>query len=126
MRTLPSRPGLRSATQKRLQGQTDAIVASSNPQEGAEKRYTNARKSRWFGEVLSKLKSMAGPGEPCMLCDGNEATEVEHYRPKSVFPDRALQWENLLWGDHRYSDYSEERRGVPAALGRFQRLIQMF
>ncbi|MCX6904068.1 MAG: hypothetical protein NTW03_11460 [Verrucomicrobia bacterium] len=98
MRILPRRPGLRSDTKKRLQRQTDAIVSSSNPQEAAEKRYANARKSRWFGEVLSKLKTMAGPGEPCMLCDANEATDVEHYRPKSVFPQRALQWENLFWG----------------------------
>jgi hypothetical protein len=33
-----------------------------------------------------------------MWCDANEATDVEHYRPKSIFPERALQWENLLWG----------------------------
>jgi len=33
-----------------------------------------------------------------MLCAANEATDVEHYRPKSVFPERAFQWENLLWG----------------------------
>jgi len=33
-----------------------------------------------------------------MLCDANEATDVEHYRPKSVFPERAFEWENLLWG----------------------------
>ena len=98
MRTLPGRPGLLSGTQKRLQTQTDAIVASSDPQKAAEKRYASARKSRWFGEVLSKLRTMAGPGEPCMFCDANEATDVEHYRPKSVFPERALQWDNLLWG----------------------------
>ena len=98
MRTLPGRPALRSQTQERLQRQTDAIAASPNPKEAAEKRYASARKTRWFREVISKLRAMAGPGEPCMLCDANEATDVEHYRPKSVFPERAFAWENLLWG----------------------------
>lgn len=98
MRTLRGRPALRPETQRRLQRHTDAIVASPHPKEAAEKRYASARKTQWFGEVLSKLRTMAGPGEPCMLCDANEATDVEHYRPKSVFPERAFQWENLLWG----------------------------
>ena len=32
-----------------------------------------------------------------MCCSGSEATQVEHYRPKAVYPDRTFQWENLLW-----------------------------
>jgi len=33
-----------------------------------------------------------------MFCDANEGTDVEHYRPKSIFPTLALAWNNLLWG----------------------------
>jgi uncharacterized protein (TIGR02646 family) len=40
---------------------------------------------------------MAGPGQRCMFCSGSEASDVEHYRPKAVFPEDAMTWENYLW-----------------------------
>jgi len=32
-----------------------------------------------------------------MYCDSNEASDVDHYRPKAVFPELAMTWENFLW-----------------------------
>ncbi|MEK7676451.1 MAG: HNH endonuclease [Verrucomicrobiota bacterium] len=92
-------------------------MASSDPQKAAEKRYTNARKSRWFGEVLSKLRTMAGPGEPCMLCDANESTDIEHYRPKSIYPTLALTWENLLWACTACNRFKGDRFPPDTELG---------
>ena len=97
MRVLPTRPVLLARTQQRLSKETAAIEASLDPKEAAERKYASARKAEWFRAVIGKLGEMAGSGEPCMYCDANESTDVEHYRPKSVFPKLALVWENLLW-----------------------------
>lgn len=32
-----------------------------------------------------------------MFCSGSEASQVEHFRPKAVFPMEAMKWENFLW-----------------------------
>jgi uncharacterized protein (TIGR02646 family) len=32
-----------------------------------------------------------------MYCSGSESSQVEHYRPKAVFPDQAMTWSNFLW-----------------------------
>ena len=32
-----------------------------------------------------------------MFCSGSEASDVEHYRPKTVFPALAMTWLNYLW-----------------------------
>ena len=32
-----------------------------------------------------------------MFCSGSESSDVEHYRPKAVFPLLAMTWENYLW-----------------------------
>jgi uncharacterized protein (TIGR02646 family) len=98
MRRLPVRPNLPRKTQVRLNKETAKIIASPSPIETAAKRYAAARKAKWFEPVLKTLGAMTGPGEPCMLCDANESTDVEHYRPKAVFPHLALVWGNLLWG----------------------------
>ena len=97
MRRLPVRPKLPKKTQGRLEKETAKITASPNPKETAAKKYAAARKAKWFEPVLKTLGEMSGPGEPCMLCDANESTDVEHYRPKAIFPQSALVWENLLW-----------------------------
>ncbi|MBF0178776.1 MAG: hypothetical protein HQM03_01985 [Magnetococcales bacterium] len=32
-----------------------------------------------------------------MWCSGNESSQIEHFRPKAVFPQFAMTWENFLW-----------------------------
>lgn len=34
--------------------------------------------------------------EICNYCENNEATDVEHIYPKSLFPERAFRWDNYL------------------------------
>jgi uncharacterized protein (TIGR02646 family) len=98
MRRLPARHNLPKPAQGRLEKETKVIVASPDPKESARKRYAAARKAKWFKPVLKTLAEMSGSGQPCMFCDSNEATDVEHYRPKAVYPKLALTWDNLLWG----------------------------
>lgn len=32
-----------------------------------------------------------------MCCSGSESSDVEHYRPKTIFPELAMTWGNFLW-----------------------------
>ena len=97
MRTLPKPKPLAKALRNRLSEETAAIVGSDDPKAEAERRYGNARKTQWFGPVVKELKRLAGHGERCMLCSGSEASDVEHFKPKAVFPELAMTWENYLW-----------------------------
>jgi len=97
MRTLPTPKPLEKQLLKRLSDETSAITQAINPKAEADKRYGNARKTQWFAPVVKELGRLAGPGERCMFCSGSEASDVEHYRPKAIFPELAMTWENYLW-----------------------------
>lgn len=97
MRRLPTRPELPKPVERKLHKETEAITAHADPKTEAARRYGNARKAKWFGPVVKKLKELSGPGQRCMFCSGSEASDVEHYRPKAVFPALAMTWLNYLW-----------------------------
>lgn len=97
MRRISGRPALPAATVKRLATETAAIVSDVDSFESAKTRYGAARKSKWFEPVIDALGSIAGPGQRCMCCSGSEAAQVEHYRPKAIYPNLALTWKNFLW-----------------------------
>jgi uncharacterized protein (TIGR02646 family) len=97
MRRLVARPALNQGMIDLLADRTALIEAEADPVGAANRLYTNARQSRWFGPVIDALRGMAGPGERCMFCSGSECSQVEHFQPKAIFPTLALVWENLLW-----------------------------
>lgn len=97
MRRLPKRPKVSADVKKKLKKETAEITKHADPKAEAERRYDNARRTKWFAPVVTALGKLAGPGQRCMLCSGSEASDVEHYRPKAVFPTLAMTWENYLW-----------------------------
>lgn len=97
MRQLPKRLKLSSGIKSRLVEETKKITASAMPKEEADRIYGNARDAVWFRPVVSALKKLTGLGQRCMFCSGSESSDVEHYRPKAVFPHLAMTWENYLW-----------------------------
>lgn len=97
MRTLAKPKPLEKNLLRRLSDETEAIKKARDPKGEADKRYSNARKTKWFAPVVKELGRLAGPGERCMFCSGSEASDVEHYQPKAIFPELAMTWENYLW-----------------------------
>jgi hypothetical protein len=77
--------------------ETAAIIYHHDPKAEADRRYSNARKTKWFEPIIEKLCKQAGPGARCMFCSGSEASEVEHYKPLTVFPELAMTWKNYVW-----------------------------
>ncbi len=61
-----------------------------------EREWKAARQTRAVGSVLQVLRQMMGPRERCMYCVDSHGCDIEHFRPKAVFPRRAFQWRNLL------------------------------
>jgi uncharacterized protein (TIGR02646 family) len=97
MRRFGPRPALSAAAVKHLAQKAKAIAEHKNPKPASKRIYTSSRQAQWFREITLVLKMMSGPGERCMFCSGSECSQVEHFRPKAVFPLQAMEWENLLW-----------------------------
>lgn len=97
MRQLRRRNTLPIEVEKRLQKRTASLMTAPDPKIVCEQRFDNARKCDWFITIRSRLVEMAGETRTCMFCDHNEPTDVEHFKPKSVFPGDTFRWENMLW-----------------------------
>lgn len=50
-----------------------------------------------FAVVRSTLRSMCGGTARCMYCEDSAADEVEHLRPKDLYPELVFVWENYLY-----------------------------
>ena len=97
MRRFTARPDLPQETQNRLQEKTREIARHQDPVSRAITVYSSTRSAVWFAPVIASLKLLAGIGERCMLCSGSESSDVEHFKPKAVFPLNAMRWDNFLW-----------------------------
>lgn len=75
----------RIANQKREAGTLDQ-----------QQEWKNARKTLPLETVRATLKQMMGPYEPCMYCLLTHGTDIEHFWPKSKYPQHMFQWPNLL------------------------------
>ncbi len=46
--------------------------------------------------ILGTLRRMMGERERCMYCLDSHGTDIEHFWPKTPFPERMFQWPNML------------------------------
>lgn len=97
MRKIGNRPVLPDSTVKTLADKSRQISQNNEPAKEAARVFNSARSAAWFMPVVDALKSMSGPGGCCMFCSRNESSDIEHFRPKSVFPEHAMDWLNFLW-----------------------------
>ncbi|MBV6499241.1 MAG: hypothetical protein CJBNEKGG_01693 [Prosthecobacter sp.] len=61
-----------------------------------EKTWKNARQTQKLGLVKQQLQQMAGGRQRCMYCSDSAGTDIEHFWPKSVYPERMFRWPNML------------------------------
>lgn len=80
------------------QSRLDADVAAGHAD--VERSWKDARKTKSVGgderSVLSTLRQMSGTRHRCMYCLDSHGCDIEHFRPKAVYPERAFRWSNLL------------------------------
>lgn len=86
------RTALPATAQTYLDQRRQASMAARNV-EGAWK---TARQTQRMRAVLGVLQKMAGARERCMYCVDSHGSDIEHFWPKSAYPQRAFVWSNLL------------------------------
>ena len=50
-----------------------------------------------FNEVKTALDSMCSGARRCVYCEDSLGCEVEHIRPKSLYPESCFSWENYVY-----------------------------
>lgn len=58
--------------------------------------WNGARKTKPLTTALRTLKEMAGERERCMYCGDSHGTDIEHFWPKTPYPERMFRWPNML------------------------------
>jgi len=61
-----------------------------------QSEWDGARKTKALKTVLKTLKEMAGERERCMYCGDSHGTDIEHFWPKTPYPERMFGWPNML------------------------------
>lgn len=61
-----------------------------------ERLWNRSRKTKTMGKVFEALSQMTGIRCRCMYCEDSRGTTIEHFRPKSKYPERSFVWPNLL------------------------------
>ncbi len=93
------RTALSDATLKFLQrNRTDRISEKPtfSTKVAEAKRLWIFKNNRAFREIRTILRRMCSGLERCMYCEGSQATDIEHFFPKSKYPFYAFKWENFL------------------------------
>jgi uncharacterized protein (TIGR02646 family) len=65
----------------------------------AKNRFSSRNKpgNKTFVRVKEALDAMCSGARRCVYCEDNYADEVEHMRPKDVYPAQAFCWENYVY-----------------------------
>jgi len=101
-----------------LDARTQQVLACADPKEEAQ-RLWKQQDNQSFDEVRTKLRSMATGLERCMYCEDSAATDIEHFWPKSKYPERAFSWSNYLLAcsccnsNHKREQFPLDEAGAP-------------
>ncbi|CAN5922072.1 HNH endonuclease [soil metagenome] len=61
-----------------------------------KRQRSGKRRAAAFGDVRVKLQTMAPGRARCMYCEDSLGTDIDHFRPKSVYSGLAFAWSNYL------------------------------
>lgn len=76
--------------------QADAEAKRAAGNLDVETTWKSARATKPLKTAHATLRAMAGKRERCMYCCDSHGTDIEHFWPKSIHPDRMFQWPNML------------------------------
>jgi uncharacterized protein (TIGR02646 family) len=72
------------------------VLADPDPKRKAADLWQAVARHRYRAEVHAALQRAASGVGRCMYCEDSAAQPIEHFWPKSEYPERAFCWENLL------------------------------
>ena len=81
------------------QKEIDDVVAYADRVALGKRRFSsrNRRGNRTFDDIKSKLDVMCRGPRRCMYCEDSVADEVEHFKPKDLYPENVFVWGNFLY-----------------------------
>jgi uncharacterized protein (TIGR02646 family) len=79
-----------------IKRQSAANGKHKNDELSIERDWKSARQTKALKTVATTLQAMMGPRQRCMYCLDSHGTDIEHFRPKAVYPKRMYDWLNLL------------------------------
>ena len=91
--------GLDSETSLRLsgyQGEVDAACTYAEQVEAGKDLFDRYSGNVLFRTVRNRLAVMCSGARRCGYCEDSVGDEVEHIKPKDLYPERTFVWENYL------------------------------
>ncbi len=79
------------------QQEIDAVAAYADRVAAAKRKYSNRKSNSTFQDVRRTLQAMCGIIRRCMYCEDSMADEIEHFRPKDLYPEAVFDWPNFLY-----------------------------
>ncbi|WP_205525408.1 hypothetical protein [Pyxidicoccus trucidator] len=81
------------------QAEVDALASHTARVEAAKRifKQRNTPRNRTFAEVRRQLTAMCSGAQRCGYCEDSAADEVEHIRPKDLYPELVFAWRNYLY-----------------------------
>jgi len=101
-----------------LEARAQKVLAAEDPREEAL-RLWGMQDNKAFDEVRGALKAMASGLKRCMYCEDSEGTDIEHFWPKSAYPEQAFSWANYLLAcsscnsNHKRERFPTDTAGAP-------------
>jgi len=82
-----------------LQTQIDILPVYSARVSQAKQQFQRQNKpsNSTFSEVREALTKMCSGARRCCYCEDSYADEVEHIKPKDLYPEETFRWENYLY-----------------------------
>lgn len=77
----------------------------------------NRASNSTFSEVREKLALMCNGPRRCMYCEDSVADEVEHFKPKDLYPEVVFVWQNYFYACGRCNGPKNNRFSVIDGVG---------
>ena len=92
-------PGLEAETLLRLRGyqaKVDAAGTYAEQVQAGKDLYDRYSSRVVFNAVRNRLAIMCSGARRCGYCEDSVGDEIEHIKPKDLYPERTFVWENYL------------------------------
>lgn len=82
-----------------FQSEIDCLPDFSEKVEKAKKLFPqkNKKGNSTFNDVKKTLTLMCSGARRCMYCEDSVGDEVEHIKPKTLYPEKCFDWNNYLY-----------------------------
>lgn len=65
-----------------------------------------------FRVIRSELTAMCSGALRCVYCEDSARDQVEHFRPKTLYPEAAFQWKNYVYACNRCNRVKSDKFAV--------------